>query len=529
MRTRLYPTPARILCALLIALQGLAGCTSPAPGSKPVTLVFVTGLQGTTEPCGCTSDPLGGLDRLVTMVENLRKEGPVALFLVGSTFYELADPPAHRWEQERAKAEVIAQVIGRLKPAAILPGPNDTGVQRETLSQLARDHNLPILAPPRTMSSRHKADSTLLELQGVKVGVVGIPSPATPDVAGYAMGARVLRKEGADVVIGLVSLPFEQAQKFAAASEAINVIVAAGSDDLHEPVIANRTLVVEASNKGQYLGILELRPTFGASASPEERRTWVYFDEGKSQKQALRARIERLEKAVAGMPEGDARTARSEKLAELQQELAAVKVTPPETSYISWRAEKVRKKVTPAAPWAANLLASYNRSLCDITKAATADLNCAPAPTPAEAYVGTQACVACHPDAVAVYEKTRHAHAWETLTQAGKECDVGCIGCHTVGYDQPGGYCRLQDAETNKNVGCENCHGPGGGHVQAPGDSTQWGASFRAKPGEETCLGCHNQEHSDLFNFAEYLPKVLGPGHGQPKLGANSAADSQEP
>jgi hypothetical protein len=33
-------------------------------------------------------------------------------------------------------------------------------------------------------------------------------------------------------------------------------------------------------------------------------------------------------------------------------------------------------------------------------------------------------------------------------------------------------------------------------------------------PAEDVCLRCHNEEHSDTFEFTAYLRDVTGPGHG---------------
>ena len=60
-------------------------------------------------------------------------------------------------------------------------------------------------------------------------------------------------------------------------------------------------------------------------------------------------------------------------------------------------------------------------------------------------------------------------------------------------------------------MGCESCHGPGSLHVENPSPDTITG-----KPGEKVCVTCHNPENSPHFDFATYLPRVLGPGHGQP-------------
>jgi hypothetical protein len=43
----------------------------------------------------------------------------------------------------------------------------------------------------------------------------------------------------------------------------------------------------------------------------------------------------------------------------------------------------------------------------------------------------------------------------------------------------------------------------------------------RPRPGPSVCVGCHTAENSIHFDYAKYLPRVLGPGHGMP---AGSAA-----
>jgi hypothetical protein len=169
-------------------------------------------------------------------------------------------------------------------------------------------------------------------------------------------------------------------------------------------------------------------------------------------------------------------------------------------------------KKDPSEPKIATLIKDYNLSLCDYAAKSMSD-TCPEAPA-GEAYVGNEVCRACHADAFAVYEKTSHSKAWATLENAGKQCDVGCIQCHSVGFMEPGGPCSMKTLEGFKDVGCENCHGPGQAHVADPSNRESWGAKFVAAPNESTCLTCHTPEHSDLFDYNKYLPKVLGIGHG---------------
>ena len=39
--------------------------------------------------------------------------------------------------------------------------------------------------------------------------------------------------------------------------------------------------------------------------------------------------------------------------------------------------------------------------------------------------------------------------------------------------------------------------------------------SFELTPQATVCQACHNEEHSDTFDFEPYLRDVTGPGHGE--------------
>ncbi len=116
------------------------------------------------------------------------------------------------------------------------------------------------------------------------------------------------------------------------------------------------------------------------------------------------------------------------------------------------------------------------------------------------AYSGEEFCSVCHREQHATWLLTKHASAWETLVEHGKDRDPECLRCHTVGFGQPGGFDPQQRQEHLRGVQCENCHGRGGPH-QSP-EFTQAG-DF-----EKTCLGCHDPQHSLHFVFAERLPLV---------------------
>ncbi|MCE2391814.1 MAG: redoxin domain-containing protein [Proteobacteria bacterium] len=115
-------------------------------------------------------------------------------------------------------------------------------------------------------------------------------------------------------------------------------------------------------------------------------------------------------------------------------------------------------------------------------------------------YSGQEFCQACHPGQHSSWELTRHAFAFETLVEHNVDRDPECLPCHTVGWEQPGGYSLENQSEHLRGVQCETCHGRGGPH-QSP--------DFLAETDlESVCLTCHTPEHSLRFVFAERLPLV---------------------
>jgi hypothetical protein len=128
-------------------------------------------------------------------------------------------------------------------------------------------------------------------------------------------------------------------------------------------------------------------------------------------------------------------------------------------------------------------------------------------------YVGNEACSDCHQEAVDYWKTTVHAKAWATLVERGQQFDYECINCHVTGWEQPGGS-TLSHNENLRDVGCEQCHGPGSIHVDKGGMEKPF-AVVRA-PAKDLCATqCHTKEHSDTFDFTPYMRDILGKGHGE--------------
>lgn len=123
------------------------------------------------------------------------------------------------------------------------------------------------------------------------------------------------------------------------------------------------------------------------------------------------------------------------------------------------------------------------------------------APSSVGLYSGNQVCRTCHTEAYDHWEATAHAHALETLDNDPEGAGAECRSCHVTGLGERGGFTDRKRSPQFASVGCEACHGPGGGHVAAP--ARGYGRVTRA-----SCAGCHTREHSPKFNYYTYLGKV---------------------
>lgn len=111
-------------------------------------------------------------------------------------------------------------------------------------------------------------------------------------------------------------------------------------------------------------------------------------------------------------------------------------------------------------------------------------------------YVGAATCQQCHPGPHAEWAATLHAGALETLEAIGQGTNANCVGCHTVGFGEEGGFVNRATTNALAGVQCESCHGAGGAHVREP-------LNDAVKPyidiSSDVCGTCHQGSHHPTF------------------------------
>ncbi|MDO5552644.1 MAG: multiheme c-type cytochrome [Planctomycetia bacterium] len=138
-------------------------------------------------------------------------------------------------------------------------------------------------------------------------------------------------------------------------------------------------------------------------------------------------------------------------------------------------------------------------------------------------FVGSEKCESCHEESYRVWKRSRHAVAWNSLTETAKpprDFDPECISCHVVGwhgienFPYAGGFVTEEKTPHLKQVGCESCHGPGSKHIEAElGDDEKLQESIRTamRLGNDTrrvCFSCHDGDNSPDFDFEPYYKLI---------------------
>jgi hypothetical protein len=499
------------LRSVLIAATLLAGCTRGNPGGAPAAAaggspaatrlaVFVAAdVRGQIAPCGCSEAMRGGIAREAAIIERARASGIPSLFVdAGDALFERTGFGADQSVGERRRAQAIADSYKAMRIGAQFVGPLDDALGPD----FRRSLGLPEMG---------SGDTRLLEAGRWKVGLVSGNS-----VAQLTQGAARARSGGARFVLGLFAGKPAEAE----AATGVDLVVAAqapetiGAESEDGRLLRGPIPVAQVQSRGRSLLRLDVSP--GPGAGPVQLARGEGDIERELAAQGQRIELLKRELGTPGLSPERKRLldARLHELVQRSEQLTIqAQATALQPGTFTVRFVPVEAAL-PEDPAVQKIVSDYDRDVAQLNLAWAKEHGeaCPPPAKGQAAYVGNEACRSCHPAPFAVWQRTGHAKAYATLESVQKQYRLDCIGCHVIGFQQPGGVCRVDQVEGRKDVGCESCHGPGSLHVvDGTGRSVQ-----RPRPGPSVCVGCHTAENSIHFDYARYLPRVLGPGHGAP-------------
>ena len=474
---------------------------SPAGEPLPVRelrLALVGEVRGEVEPCGCPTLPYGGFVRRQRLLDELRAE-PTPLFHLDAGDTLLKGFSSTRTDRD-ARAVAVLDLTAAVGVDAWAPGPSDL-----LAVGLAGIRDAPTPAISATWASPDGSlalpASIVLERQDVRLGVIGLSAqPSDPslrelivqlDPVDAARAAVAALPEDLDLLIGLGSLPEADAARVAASVPQLAAILSTQGGSYSDPHTPDGggALLVEAPDRGRYLALLHVRLGSGPGQdlllAPGAQRWRERLTLQQQARQlgtpALQASLAETEAAFAAVGTG--------------RNLAHLDAIPLSDAYDG-----------PTA--VADTVSSFKEEvLAQASATAAQDL------TPLEpGYASSGGCINCHTAEFSRWTFTDHARsAWMSLVARDAVENPECIGCHTTGFGEVGGFGELTGANLRKYkaVQCEACHGPLRGHPEAP--------SVSARPiTEATCVGCHDAANSPDFDFETYLRRATCQEPGSP-------------
>jgi len=426
-------------------------------------------MLGHIEPCGCSEKETGGLPRRVSYLNTLRRQHEAVLCVDNGDLVQGASP------QAQIKLETVVYALDEMGYAAVNLGPQDLGFGVDYLRSLAegtisvefvsanfRRVGLdPLAADPDWPAKHFVVREGRVGERRYRVAVAGVISPRfAQKLARQAPQGRVhppvevmrelmprLEAES-DFVVLLAQMPAEEAKTLAREVGGLDMIIYGHGRNVPDEI----TLAGPGDDSSRL---------FDSGDRGRYVGTLTLIPDGAGRLASQRFDFEIIDRAFA----------RSESI---QQWILDYRFMLREEDLLGRLAEL-------AGP-----------------------------PTGGE-YLGSEACGACHEQDLAIWRRTKHAHAYETLVKLGenKEFDPECVKCHVVGLGFQTGFRSGDETPRLANVGCEAdaCHGAGRRHAEEPTKPYN-------KSSAEHCRQCHNPDHSTGFDFDRDWPRIK---HGMKK------------
>lgn len=482
--------------------------------ARATTIVHTNDVMGELEPCGCRSNPQGGIARKANLLSRLPDKSLLQLD-AGDLLFPTDTVPGLLAEQSRLQASYLLKAHEQLGQDAVVPGEKDFALGFKAFQELTKKSKIHFLAANLKSKKGKKVFEThaiFTRTEGkhtLRIGVVGLVGTdlawphelkASDVIAAAKAEVRALRKK-VDLLVALTHQGYEKDVALALAVPSFDMIIGGHTQSfLQKPIKVGSTWIYQSSFRNQYVGVIPL-----ASRDNPETYRLIGLDTGYDSPVESVTKTDELVK--------EAKSA----IAELNtQETARL-----EARSISQNSNDSGNSSDPHG----SKFQTFSR------------------------------CAECHLKQFDFWRKTRHATAFHVLFEKNQSMNKDCLGCHTVGLGDAKGFQdisrlleipvetpaqegaassgekptflshektdsflqAMHEAKSLKStvkfpvdhadrsemtlrraiatvnrawtpVQCENCHGPGHDHP--------FGANISKKVENVTCLKCHTEDRA---------------------------------
>lgn len=320
--------------ALPLAL--VATVAQSAPAGRTLTVVFQGDNGGELAPCGCKVNPTGGIARRNAVIASLKGQQVLSLD-AGNALFRNAGAAA---EDERSRAHFILEVMASQGVRAMAVGVRDLSAGLEFLREEGRHSSVKLLSANLTLKGAPVFDAaTVVELGGLKVGVVGVsaPGPIVPNTADAmalapapSVRAALKRLPRRDLTIVLTATTYADALQLAnEIGPDVDFIIQSGEFRGTQPaqiIDPSKVVLLASGQKGQAMGKLQLE--LGSQRSTGRFVDLSSVDRDKEQVDFTKKQLSVLDQRIAAARDPGAakelRTVRADLSARLATLSAAV-------------------------------------------------------------------------------------------------------------------------------------------------------------------------------------------------------------
>ncbi len=458
--------------------------------NPPSGILLISGEQnGYPDPCGCTEGQLGGLGRRYHLSEMIdAKKWPVAKVDLGNLIRYRGDSRGGR-EQEKIKFDIILEALSMMKYDAVALGPEDLKIGvMDTIGTLLNSQ--PPKFPPflaANVKPQQGLESTLASIKITKAGPITIGITSVIDPAQYQdlqdPASNVLEIKPPDEVIPeLLESLKKQAQ--------VCVLMVQGPHD-------------EARRLAEKFPGFDIVIGTSKSTDPDEHAETL----------------------------NDGKTLLVNNIGQKGKYVGLVGFFPGETPMIRFLRQPLDTLFHQAEPMRQLIDFDYQDRL-KREKVVENFTRFANGLGQGASYVGAEACQKCHPKTFEKWTTTKHARAYDALTnpKRPRTFDAECISCHTTGFGYKTGWVSAESTPFLKGNQCENCHGPGSKHAADPDNLDFRKPMQLSKESAEStffCTKCHDEDNDHNFQFDNRYAQIFHKGlddYTDPKVHEKSPA-----
>jgi len=252
----------------------LAGCSVKLLGATGFAIFYSNDVRGEFENCGCDDVQLGGLSRKARLLKAAARETANLMRLdAGNLFFQKNPSNDIEAREFLLKADFILKAYNAMGCDALNIGDGEFIMGLDALAKLRSKASFPFVSSnivTRNGGQPVFEPYVLKSVAGTRVAILGVcpqDSVFVPDLRIEDPAAAVRKMAAAvrgksDFLIVLSGLGLERDRELARQVPGINLIVSAHADRLLEKaVIENGAAIVQAYNRGQYLGRVDIERT----------------------------------------------------------------------------------------------------------------------------------------------------------------------------------------------------------------------------------------------------------------------------